>query len=35
LLLASAIANIPFVVQPSSGFEAIPNDVHDVTVCCG
>ena len=30
LLLASAIANIPFVVQPiQRGFEAIPSDVRD------
>ena len=36
LLLASAIANIPFVVQPiQRGFEAIPGDVRDATACCG
>ena len=36
LLLASAIANIPFVVQPiQRGFEAIPNDVRDAAACCG
>ena len=36
LLLASAIANIPFVVQPiQRGFEAIPSDVRDVAACCG
>src|SRR5690349_16715815 len=30
LLLASAIANIPFVVQPiQRGFESIPHDVRD------
>jgi molybdate transport system permease protein len=35
-LLASAIANIPFVVQPiQRGFEAIPNDVRDAAACCG
>jgi molybdate transport system permease protein len=36
LLLASAIANIPFVVQPiQRGFEAIPVDVRDAAACCG
>ena len=36
LLLASAIANIPFVVQPiQRGFEAIPTDVRDAASCCG
>lgn len=36
LLLASAIANIPFVVQPiQRGFEAIPNDIRDAAACCG
>jgi molybdate transport system permease protein len=36
LLLASAIANIPFVVQPIQlGFEAIPPDVRDAAACCG
>jgi molybdate transport system permease protein len=36
LLLASAIANIPFVVQPMQrGFEAIPADVRDAAACCG
>jgi molybdate transport system permease protein len=36
LLLASAIANIPFVVQPiQRGFEAIPNDIRDAASCCG
>ena len=36
LLLASAIANIPFVVQPiQRGFEAIPYDVRDAAACCG
>jgi len=36
LLLASAIANIPFIVQPiQRGFEAIPTDVRDAASCCG
>jgi molybdate transport system permease protein len=36
LLLASAIANIPFVVQPiQRGFEAVPTDVRDAAACCG
>ena len=36
LLLASALANIPFVVQPiQRGFEAIPTDVRDAAACCG
>ena len=36
LLFASAIANIPFVVQPiQRGFEAIPADVRDAASCCG
>jgi molybdate transport system permease protein len=36
LLLASAIANIPFVVQPiQRGFEAIPTDVREAASCCG
>jgi len=36
LLLASAIANVPFVVQPiQRGFEAIPLDVRDAAACCG
>jgi molybdate transport system permease protein len=36
LLLASAIANVPFVVQPiQRGFEAIPRDVRDAAACCG
>ena len=36
LLLASAIANIPFVVQPiQRGFEAIPTEVRDAAACCG
>jgi molybdate transport system permease protein len=36
LLFASAIANIPFVVQPiQRGFESIPPDVRDAAACCG
>ena len=36
LLLASAIANIPFVVQPiQRGFEAVPPDVREAGACCG
>jgi molybdate transport system permease protein len=36
LLLASAIANIPFVVQPiQRGFEAVPLDVREAGACCG
>jgi len=36
LLLASAIANVPFVVQPiQRGFEAIPSEVRDAAACCG
>jgi molybdate transport system permease protein len=36
LLLASAIANIPFVVQPiQRAFESIPADVRDAASCCG
>jgi molybdate transport system permease protein len=36
LLLASAIANVPFVVQPiQRGFEAIPATVRDAAACCG
>jgi molybdate transport system permease protein len=36
LLLASAIVNIPFVVQPiQRGFEAIPQDLRDAAACCG
>jgi molybdate transport system permease protein len=36
LLVASAIANIPFVVQPiQRGFEAIPSTVRDAAACCG
>ena len=36
LLLASAIANIPFVIQPiQRGFEAISSDIRDAAACCG
>jgi molybdate transport system permease protein len=36
LLVASAIANVPFVVQPiQRGFEAIPAEVRDAAACCG
>jgi len=36
LLLASAIANLPFVVQPiQRGFQAIPAEVRDAAACCG
>jgi molybdate transport system permease protein len=36
LLMASTIANIPFVVQPiQRGFESIPSDVRDAAACCG
>jgi molybdate transport system permease protein len=36
LLIASAIANLPFVVQPiQRGFEAIPREVRDAAACCG
>jgi molybdate transport system permease protein len=36
LLLASVIANVPFVVQPiQRGFESIPADVRDAAACCG
>lgn len=36
LLLASSVANIPFVVQPiQRGFEAIPIEVREAGACCG
>ncbi len=36
LVLASVIANIPFVVQPAQrAFEAIPLNVREVAACCG
>ncbi len=36
LLLASAIANVPFAVQPiQRGFEAVPDEVREAAACCG
>ncbi len=36
LLVASAIANIPYMVQPMQrAFEAVPADVRDAAACCG
>lgn len=36
LLLASALANIPFVVQPiQRSFESIPVEIRDAAACCG
>ncbi len=36
LVLASAIANIPFVVQPiQRAFESVPLDVREAAACCG
>ena len=36
LLVASAIANVPFMVQPMQrAFEAVPSDVRDAAACCG
>jgi len=36
LLVASAIANIPFMVQPMQrAFEGVPADVRDAAACCG
>ncbi len=36
LLVASAIANVPFMVQPiQRAFESIPTDVRDAAACCG
>ena len=36
LLIASAIANLPFVVQPiQRGFESIPAEIRDAAACCG
>ena len=36
LLVASAIANVPFVVQPiQRAFEAVPSDVREAAACCG
>jgi molybdate transport system permease protein len=36
LVLASVIANIPFVVQPiQRAFEAIPTELREAAACCG
>ena len=36
LVIAAAIANIPFVVQPiQRAFEAVPVDVREAAACCG
>ena len=36
LVVASAIVNIPFVVQPiQRAFEAVPTDVREAAACCG
>ena len=36
LVLASVIANVPFVVQPiQRSFEAVPLDVREAASCCG
>jgi molybdate transport system permease protein len=36
LLLASVIANIPFVVQPiQRAFESVPQEVREAAACCG
>ncbi len=36
LLVASVIANVPFVLQPiQRAFEAVPRDVRDAAACCG
>jgi molybdate transport system permease protein len=36
LLLASVIANVPFVVQPiQRAFESVPRDVREAAACCG
>jgi molybdate transport system permease protein len=36
LLVASALINIPFAVQPAQrGFEAIPAEVREAAACCG
>ncbi|HWI20389.1 MAG TPA: molybdate ABC transporter permease subunit [Vicinamibacterales bacterium] len=36
LVLASAIVNIPFVVQPiQRAFESVPQDVREAAACCG
>jgi molybdate transport system permease protein len=36
LLVASVIANIPFVVQPiQRAFESVPREVREAAACCG
>ena len=36
LLLASVVANIPFVVQPiQRAFESIPTEIREAAACCG
>jgi molybdate transport system permease protein len=36
LLLASVIANLPFVIQPiQRAFESVPRDVREAAACCG
>lgn len=36
LLVASVIANLPFVVQPiQRAFESVPQEVRDAASCCG
>lgn len=36
LVIASAIVNIPFVVQPiQRAFESVPRDVREAAACCG
>jgi molybdate transport system permease protein len=36
LLVASVIANIPFVVQPiQRAFESVPQEVREAAACCG
>ena len=36
LVIASALINIPFAVQPAQrAFEAIPLEVHEAAKCCG
>ena len=36
LLLASAIVNIPFVLQPiQRAFESVPREVREAAACCG
>ncbi len=36
LVLASAVLNLPFAIQPAQrGFEAIPTEVREAAQCCG